>query len=265
MIPRPEGFVGRLVVAAVAAGAVTAIAGALLIAMMTRSNLRVETAQRNAAVTEALAARFDTRVANELATLAIIANTGAVTELGEEAGVELRAALRASRLFDEIMLIDADGTPVRVSSPDRVIFPDAKITKGQLADYYRAVGPLMLVWTGGRPISLARAICPAICPAVSMVSGKLPTRKSTADRKNSPMMPGGISGMTRSSPASGVRPTCSRMASFPSCCSAPNMAAACIFGTCIIASTCRRSTSARWLGRFWPRGAAPPRVGWWWN
>jgi bifunctional non-homologous end joining protein LigD len=47
---------------------------------------------------------------------------------------------------------------IKISNPDRVIFPDAKITKGQLADYYRAVGPLMLVWTGGRPISLVR--CP---------------------------------------------------------------------------------------------------------
>lgn len=45
-----------------------------------------------------------------------------------------------------------------ISHPDRVIFPEAGITKGQLADYYAAVAPIMLPWAGGRPISLVR--CP---------------------------------------------------------------------------------------------------------
>ena len=47
---------------------------------------------------------------------------------------------------------------VKISNPDRVIFPDAKVTKGDLADYYRAVAEPMLVWMGKRPISLVR--CP---------------------------------------------------------------------------------------------------------
>lgn len=47
---------------------------------------------------------------------------------------------------------------VKISNPDRVIFPDAKVTKGQLADYYRKVAPLMLEWSANRPISLVR--CP---------------------------------------------------------------------------------------------------------
>src|SRR3546814_12341710 len=47
---------------------------------------------------------------------------------------------------------------VKISNPGRVIFPESKITKGQLADYYRAVAPLMLAWTANRPVSLVR--CP---------------------------------------------------------------------------------------------------------
>jgi len=47
---------------------------------------------------------------------------------------------------------------VKISNPDRVIFPDAKVTKGQLAQYYRAIGAQMAVWTANRPISLVR--CP---------------------------------------------------------------------------------------------------------
>ncbi|MDB5713619.1 MAG: ligD [Sphingomonadales bacterium] len=47
---------------------------------------------------------------------------------------------------------------VRISNPDRVIFPESGQTKGQLADYYQAVADVMLPWAGSRPISLVR--CP---------------------------------------------------------------------------------------------------------
>lgn len=47
---------------------------------------------------------------------------------------------------------------VRVTSRERVIFPEGKITKGALADYYQAVAAIMLPWAGSRPISLVR--CP---------------------------------------------------------------------------------------------------------
>ena len=47
---------------------------------------------------------------------------------------------------------------VEISSRDRVIFPESGQTKGELADYYAAVAPLMLPFAAGRPISLVR--CP---------------------------------------------------------------------------------------------------------
>ena len=47
---------------------------------------------------------------------------------------------------------------VKVSSRDRVIFPDSEVTKGDLADYYQAVAPVMLPWVARRPVSLVR--CP---------------------------------------------------------------------------------------------------------
>ena len=51
-----------------------------------------------------------------------------------------------------------DEESVKISNRDRVIYPDSGHTKGQLADYYAAVAPLMLPWAGQRPISLVR--CP---------------------------------------------------------------------------------------------------------
>jgi bifunctional non-homologous end joining protein LigD len=47
---------------------------------------------------------------------------------------------------------------VPISSRERVIFPDSGQTKGDLADYYAAIAPLMLPFVGNRPISLVR--CP---------------------------------------------------------------------------------------------------------
>lgn len=47
---------------------------------------------------------------------------------------------------------------VRITNPDRVIFPDAGITKSELADYYAAVAPLVMADAGDRPITLIR--CP---------------------------------------------------------------------------------------------------------
>jgi len=47
---------------------------------------------------------------------------------------------------------------VKISNPTRVIYPESGLTKGDLADYYAAVAPLMLPFMAQRPISLVR--CP---------------------------------------------------------------------------------------------------------
>lgn len=48
--------------------------------------------------------------------------------------------------------------PVAITNRGRVIFPETGQTKGDLADYYAAVAPLMLPFMAGRPVSLIR--CP---------------------------------------------------------------------------------------------------------
>ena len=50
------------------------------------------------------------------------------------------------------------GDKIKISNPERVIFPEGEITKGELADYFRAVAPIMLPWVGHRPLTLVR--CP---------------------------------------------------------------------------------------------------------
>ena len=55
-------------------------------------------------------------------------------------------------------LADPGASGVKISNRDRVIFPQGGLTKGQLADYYEIIAPIMLPWAGSRPISLVR--CP---------------------------------------------------------------------------------------------------------
>jgi bifunctional non-homologous end joining protein LigD len=47
---------------------------------------------------------------------------------------------------------------IAISNPDRVIYPEDGLTKGQLADYYAAVEPLIMVDAAHRPMTLIR--CP---------------------------------------------------------------------------------------------------------
>lgn len=45
---------------------------------------------------------------------------------------------------------------VRISSRDKVMFPEAGITKGELIDYYQSVAPVMLAHAAHRPLTLER-------------------------------------------------------------------------------------------------------------
>jgi bifunctional non-homologous end joining protein LigD len=45
---------------------------------------------------------------------------------------------------------------VRISNPDKILFPDDGITKADLADYYAAVAPAMVEHTRDRPLNLWR-------------------------------------------------------------------------------------------------------------
>jgi bifunctional non-homologous end joining protein LigD len=48
-----------------------------------------------------------------------------------------------------------DGTPV-VTHPEKVLFPDCGITKGELCAYYEAIAPLLLPHIIGRPVTMER-------------------------------------------------------------------------------------------------------------
>ena len=45
---------------------------------------------------------------------------------------------------------------IEISSPDRVIYPELGLTKGQLADYYATIAPLIMIDAADRPMTLVR-------------------------------------------------------------------------------------------------------------
>jgi bifunctional non-homologous end joining protein LigD len=63
--------------------------------------------------------------------------------------------------LEKVMAGNGDETTragVRITSPEKVLYPGEGITKGDLLDYYEAVAGLMLPHLGNRPLSLVR--CP---------------------------------------------------------------------------------------------------------
>ncbi len=69
----------------------------------------------------------------------------------------------------------ADGEPVRVSSPDRVIYPATEttpeITKLQVAEYYVAVGEGIMRALGDRPTALERWTT-GVHPGITLATGR---------------------------------------------------------------------------------------------
>lgn len=76
--------------------------------------------------------------------------------------IGLRSDKKAEEVVPEAALpaeeMKTEESLVKISSRSRVIFPDAQATKGDLADYYQALAPIMLPWLAHRPVSLVR--CP---------------------------------------------------------------------------------------------------------
>ena len=50
----------------------------------------------------------------------------------------------------------ADGRPVSITNPDKVLFPKLGLTKLDLANYYLSVGSALMPWIRDRPVLLER-------------------------------------------------------------------------------------------------------------
>jgi bifunctional non-homologous end joining protein LigD len=55
-----------------------------------------------------------------------------------------------------IETVHADGREIQITHPDKVLFPEDGITKGDLIGYYRAIGEAMLPYLESRPLAMQR-------------------------------------------------------------------------------------------------------------
>ncbi len=81
------------------------------------------------------------------------------------AGAGAPGAARAGAVVRAGAIVDAPASPrdafvggVRISHPERTVYPEDGVTKKEVAEYYAAVAPWMLPHVAGRPLSLVR--CP---------------------------------------------------------------------------------------------------------
>ena len=72
--------------------------------------------------------------------------------------IGLRRDKKAADVKVERAVPVPETSTVKISNRERVIFPEADITKGELADYYEEMAALVLGTASGRPLSLVR--CP---------------------------------------------------------------------------------------------------------
>jgi bifunctional non-homologous end joining protein LigD len=71
------------------------------------------------------------------------------------ADVEFPSPIRVKKDGERFIPSDVD-RPLTFSNIDKVFFPDAAYTKGDLIQYYASVAPLLLPHLGDRPISMSR-------------------------------------------------------------------------------------------------------------
>jgi signal transduction histidine kinase len=124
--PMPSGrLLTRLIAATVTAGLITALLGSILLVRTAQSALRDDALDGNAALARSLAARFDARVDEQLNALAMLASTAGLGAGEEEARTELRAILRASRMYDELYVVGPDGRVLAAAATRFLADPDA--------------------------------------------------------------------------------------------------------------------------------------------
>jgi len=71
-------------------------------------------------------------------------------------GPLMASAKKVGASRENAVEVVVDGRPVRVSNPDKVLYPQAGFTKSDLADYFASIAPTLLPHLEGRMLTLKR-------------------------------------------------------------------------------------------------------------
>src|SRR5215469_5678271 len=77
-----------------------------------------------------------------------------IRAFGVSALIKRRAELRSKHRCDEMAdnKIRTDGHTIEITHPEKILFPENRITKGDLVDYYREIAPIAISHLAERPL-----------------------------------------------------------------------------------------------------------------
>lgn len=113
---RGRRIVDRLVLVTLVAGLGSGAAGAFLLQRSSSSSALDDARERNRSLAEQYAVRLDARVDNLVGTLLLMSTRADVASVTAAAETELRVVLRASPVFDELVVYDTAGRPVAAAA-----------------------------------------------------------------------------------------------------------------------------------------------------
>src|SRR2546423_15691807 len=77
-------------------------------------------------------------------------------KMGLQIGSAASKTIRSKSVAKQESVINVDGRELKVSSLDKVLYPKAGFTKGQVLDYYVRIAPVLLPHLAVRPLTLKR-------------------------------------------------------------------------------------------------------------
>ena len=63
---------------------------------------------------------------------------------------------RARKRWPKTLVVDIEGRHLKLSNLDKVLYPEAGFTKGQVIDYFVRIAPVLLPHLRGRPLTMKR-------------------------------------------------------------------------------------------------------------
>ncbi len=75
---------------------------------------------------------------------------------GDQAAEAIRSAARSRRRASERVEVELEGRTLSLSNLDKVLYPQAGFTKGEVIDYYARIAPVVLPHLRDRPLTLKR-------------------------------------------------------------------------------------------------------------
>jgi signal transduction histidine kinase len=144
--------VNRLVAATLLAGVAAGVIGAVLLQRSSRASELDEARDQARVLAEQYAVRLDSRIDGLVDDLTLVSTQATIIQLGAGSSSELQVVLRASDVFDELVLYDLRGRPRGAAASRFLADPTTVRADPRLATSVARAGPSVELVSGDRSI-----------------------------------------------------------------------------------------------------------------